>query len=301
MQGDLQYPVKTRDIHNHHMDSTIWDDFILRDDDIIIGTWAKSGTTWMQQIIGQMLLGPDPQLKANELSPWLDIRVAPKEEIFAGLEAQENRRFIKTHLPADALKLSPKVKYIYIARDGRDALWSWYHHHCSFNEMAYEMLNETPGLVGPKLEKPCDDIRQYWHEWLDNDGYPIWSFWENIRTWWEVRHLPNVKMIHFADLKQDMVGTMQDIAEFLEVDVAADDWPAIAEYCSFDWMKENSDLTVPMGGVVFTGGSKAFMNKGVNGRWRDTLSVDECAEYEAIALKELGPECAHWLAHGTLG
>ena len=38
-------PVKTREIHNHHMDSTIWNDFAFRPDDIILGTYAKSGTT----------------------------------------------------------------------------------------------------------------------------------------------------------------------------------------------------------------------------------------------------------------
>lgn len=46
---------KLREIHNHHMDSTIWNDFAFRDDDIIIATYAKSGTTWLQQIVGQLV------------------------------------------------------------------------------------------------------------------------------------------------------------------------------------------------------------------------------------------------------
>jgi hypothetical protein len=45
------WPVKTREFHNHHFDSTIWNDFRFRDNDIIIATYAKSGTTWMQQIV----------------------------------------------------------------------------------------------------------------------------------------------------------------------------------------------------------------------------------------------------------
>ena len=39
------WPRKTRELHSHHFDSTIWNDFKFRDDDIIIGTYAKSGTT----------------------------------------------------------------------------------------------------------------------------------------------------------------------------------------------------------------------------------------------------------------
>ena len=51
----LEFPAKTREIHNHHFDSTIWNDFVFRDDDIVISTYAKSGTTWMQQIVGQLI------------------------------------------------------------------------------------------------------------------------------------------------------------------------------------------------------------------------------------------------------
>jgi len=38
----------------------------------------------------------------------------------------------------------------------------------------------------------------------------------------------------------------------------------------------------------------------VNGRWRDTLTAQDVRDYEARALAELGPDCANWLAHGTI-
>ena len=63
MTETMLWPRKTRELHNHHFDSTIWNHLQFRDDDIIIATYAKSGTTWMQQIIAQMLYGPDPTLK----------------------------------------------------------------------------------------------------------------------------------------------------------------------------------------------------------------------------------------------
>ena len=50
----IAWPVKTREFHNHHFDSSIWNDFAFRDDDIIISTYAKSGTTWVQQIVSQL-------------------------------------------------------------------------------------------------------------------------------------------------------------------------------------------------------------------------------------------------------
>ena len=118
-------PAKTRELHNHHFDSTIWNDFAFRPDDIIISTYAKSGTTWMQQIIGQMLFNGDPELEVAEMSPWLDLRVPPKDVKLPAVEAQTHRRFLKTHLPVDALLFSPEAKYIYIGRDGRDLDEVW--------------------------------------------------------------------------------------------------------------------------------------------------------------------------------
>ncbi len=38
-------PVKTREMHNHHFDSTMRNDFAFRGDDVIIASYAKSGTT----------------------------------------------------------------------------------------------------------------------------------------------------------------------------------------------------------------------------------------------------------------
>src|ERR671914_1377929 len=112
------WPRKTRELKSHHFDSTIWNDLQFRDDDIIISTYAKSGTTWMQQIVAQMMFGGDPNLEVASMSPWLDLRVPPKEVKLPLVEAQEHRRFLKTHLPVDALRFSPKAKYIYLGRDG---------------------------------------------------------------------------------------------------------------------------------------------------------------------------------------
>ena len=292
------WPQKTRELHNHHFDSTIWNDFAFRDDDIFIATYAKSGTTWTQQIVAQLLHGGDPTLAVAELSPWLDLRVPPKEVKLPMVEAQTGRRMIKTHLPVDALVFSPRAKYLYIARDGRDVVWSMYNHHANANADWYAALNDTPGRVGPPIAPPPADIRQYWRDWMDRDGHPFWPYWHHLRSWWAIRDLPNVMLLHFADLKRDMPGQMRRIAAFLDLPIDESRWPQITEYCSFDWMKKNATQSVPLGGAFWDGGAETFIHKGVNGRWSDTLTAADCAEYEARALAELGADCARWLASG---
>ena len=298
MTESTVWPKKVREMHNHHFDSTIWNDLQFRDDEIVIATYAKSGTTWVQQIIAQMLFGPDPDLEVAEISPWLDLRVPPKEVKLSEVESQAHRRILKTHLPVDALVFSPKAKYLYVGRDGRDVVWSLYNHHVKANHLWYEALNDTPGLVGPPMGPPPDDIHEYWREWFESDGYPFWPFWESVRSWWEVRALPNVMFVHFDDLKRDMPGEMRRIASFLEVPIDEARWGETVEYCTFGWMKQHADRSVPLGGVTFDGGARSFINKGTNGRWEQTLTPEEVAEYEARAVRELGPECARWLATG---
>ncbi|MBC2666233.1 sulfotransferase domain-containing protein [Novosphingobium flavum] len=296
MATQTMLPRKTRELHNHHFDSTIWNDFQFRGDDIIIATYGKSGTTWTQQIVGQMLLGPDPDLAVAEMSPWLDLRVPPKAVKLPAVEAQTHRRFLKTHLPVDALRFSDQAKYIYIGRDGRDAVWSMHNHHANANALWYQMLNETPGLVGPPIAPPPADPAEYFALWLEGDGYPFWSFWDNIRSWWQIRHLPNVHFLHFADLKRDMPGQMRALADFLGIEVKAEDWPMIELFCSFDWMKANASKSTPLGGAFWDAGAQTFINKGTNGRWMDSLPAAVSEAYEERARAELGEECAAWLA-----
>lgn len=301
MSDNPALPVKTRELHNHHFDSTIWNEFQFRDDDIIIATYAKSGTTWMQQIIAQLLFDGDPELAVADISPWLDLRVPPKAVKLPYVEAQTHRRFLKTHLPVDALVFSLRAKYLYIGRDGRDVVWSLYNHHANANQLWYDALNETPGRVGPPIERPPENIREYWRDWLARDGYPFWSFWDNVRTWWQIRDLPNVRLVHFSELRRDLPGTIRQIAEFLQIPINESRWSAILEHCSFEWMKKNATKSVPLGGLFWDAGAGVFINKGVNGRWADVLTAEESAEYEQIAVNQLGSDCAQWLATGELG
>jgi aryl sulfotransferase len=94
-------------------DSGRWDGFEFRGNDIVISTPSKCGTTWMQMICA-LLIFQNPGLPAplTDLSPWLDIQTDTVENVFAALEAQQHRRFIKSHTPLDGLPYDGRVTYI---------------------------------------------------------------------------------------------------------------------------------------------------------------------------------------------
>jgi aryl sulfotransferase len=290
----VAWPVKTREMHNHHMNSEIWNDWEFRDGDVVVATYGKSGTTWMQQIVAQLIFNGAEGIEVPKLSPWLDLRIMPPEAI-AAVRAQAHRRSVKTHLPVDALVFSPKAKYIYIGRDGRDALWSLYNHHAKANDMWFGAINGAPGRVGPEIGPANPSIHDYYREWFAKDGHPFWPFWENVRSWWAIRDLRNVKLVHFNDLKADLAGSIRDIARFIEIDIDEDKFPSIVHHCTFDYMKQNAPAVTPLGGALWEGGAATFINKGTNNRWRDTLTDAEIRAYEARAEKELGKPCADWL------
>lgn len=255
---EIQYPIKKREHWHHLLDSTFWNEFEYRDDDISINAYSKSGTTWVQQIVAQLLWNGDEGIILSEVSPWVDCRFPSKVERLEIVERQRHRRFLKSHIPVDTLVFSSMAKYIYIGRDGRDVLWSLYNHHRIFKEGVIRNIDSVPERTGPPLGVPPDSVVDYFRSWLTKDGYPWWPYWEHIRSWWQIRSLPNVMLIHFANLKQDMPGEIRKIAEFLDFTIDDEKLPTILQHCSFDYMKAHADQSAPFGGSIFQRGGNCL-------------------------------------------
>jgi aryl sulfotransferase len=293
----MRWPQKNQELQNVVLDSTKWNDFEYRDDDVVIASWAKAGTTLTQQIVAQLVFDGDPQIMGVAVSPWIEFRLTPD----AARDAQgiPHRRVLKTHLPLHALVFSSQAKYIYIGRDPRDVVWSMHHHHSIFSPEAYRVFNSLPGRVGPPLAPPNPDVRAYYHEWLDKDGYPFWPFWSHVRSWWEARTLPNVLLVHFADLRRGLASEIRRIGTFLGIEVDERLLRRLLENCSMEHMRRQADK-VDFIKMIFEGGGEAFIHKGTNGRWRDVLSEAEAKKCDDIAARELPADCVRWLATGVL-
>jgi aryl sulfotransferase len=293
----LQWPKKTQDIQYRVCDSTYWDGFKLRDDDIIIASWSKAGTTWTQQVITQLRLdGREGLTGGDDIVPWLDGRnpMTPLSATLELLEAQTHRRLIKTHLPARALTINPRVKYIYVGRDVRDIIWSAHNHVNSWNEQIKAVLFDKP---------PIADVRAYYHDFLDGGASaegPAGRLFDHVRGWWALRHLPNLFFVHFANLKKDLAAEAQRIARYLDIPVSDELLAKVTAHSDIDYMREAMAKASPHINMVFKEGAASFFNKGTNGRWRDVLSPAEIAKADEVAARELPPDCAHWLKTGEL-
>lgn len=291
---------------NHHLDTTHWNWFTPRDDDIVISASYKAGTTFTQTIVGNLLF-PDGNLPgpASFISPWLDMRILPLEMVFGQLEAQTHRRYIKTHLPLDGLPFHENVKYICVSRDPRDVFMSFLHHWGSHTDEFYMLMNGTPGRVGEPFPHFVDDTKTTWRNWItkggfdwESDGYPMWSHLGHALTWWKYRYLPNIMMVHYADLLADLDGEMRRIAAYLDIEVPDDLWPDVVKRCTFSEVKKDPGKVVGDNiAFAFKGGGDSFINKGTNGRWVGVLDDEDLALYDQ-AMAKLPRDYAHWLQNG---
>lgn len=294
----------TREMHGQVTDSTRWKGYRPRPNDIVIATYPKCGTTWTQRIIDLLVFGNGEPRRFMAASPWLDSTVfGPLEAQLATLEAQTHRRYIKSHVTFDALPIYEGVKYIHVARDGRDSAFSMHNHQRGFSPamLANLAANTGNGATPPAVP---EDPRAYFLSWLDNcergdgSGEPDYFSFEN--TYWERRSEPNLLMVHYADMKADLVGEMARIADFLEIEMSRDQLAGLAVHAEFERMKKDGDVTMPELHFAFDGGPARFINKGTNGRWRDVLTDDDLARYAKLAATRFSPAHARWIESGRL-
>jgi len=289
-------------------DSSRWDAYVPRSDDIIIATAWKCGTTWMQQIVSSLVFQSPKPRPIWELSPWVDCRfMLPLDEMTHLLESQSHRRFLKSHLPYDGPPHYDPVRYIHVARDGRDLCMSAFNHHAALTPTACELIDRAAVAThGPFPRNPTDP-RAYWRDWLtrgvqagETDGYPDLSFFDLEASYWKARHADHVLLVHYNDLKSDLEGEMRRIAAFLSIAPPDAIWPELVEAATFDAMKRNGEILMSGGTAFFEGGSHQFLFKGTNGRWREMMTEEDLVLYDQVAAR-MTPGLARWIEHGRLG
>jgi aryl sulfotransferase len=289
-------PATRRRLHVHD-DSRRWERFTPRPDDIVITTPPKSGTTWMQGIVASLVwpLGDAPA-PAFDLSPWLDARIVPVDDMIAWVEAIPHRRFIKTHSPADCTPIFTACRYLAVYRDGRDALVSWANHRRTMRPEVIEALNALAVRDGAPRWPPVwdGDMDRLFDEWVDW-GTPM----EHLASWWPKRHEPFVLLVHYADLILDLGGEMRRIADFLDVDIPGELWSEVVERCRFAAMRAQHGASRSLS-QAFPEGAGAFFDQGTNGRGRAQLSEAQRRRYEQLTAERLPDDAARWLEHGSL-
>jgi aryl sulfotransferase len=291
------------------MDSRYWAGYVPRDDDIIIASAPKCGTTWMQQIVSSLVFR-DAKVRALPMvSPWVEARFRySAEQIRNILTSLTHRRFLKTHLPIDGLPLYDEVKYIHIGRDGRDAALSMHNHFTGFTDShvaVFDKIAREDPVVGRPYQRPPPELAQFFRRWIVTkvahgpvEGPPSPFFFDIQASYWVERNRPNLLLVHYADLSADPELEMRRIADFLGIGIDEHLWPSLVQAAGFEAMRAAGDELMPFTKTMFVEGAQRFFNRGINGRWRDVFSDDDLALYDARVREMLSPGLAAWLEGG---
>ena len=294
-----------REVRSRIFDSARWAGYQPREGDVVIATYPKCGTTWTQRIVGMLLAGDAAPFAVH--GPWFDFRLGPPVEVsLAEAEAVSGRRYLKSHLPYDSLPVFEGVKFIHVARDGRDSAMSFHNHMRTFTPFALanaDQVSLNDPKFGDALPPTPEDPAEYFRAWLVDGGAvgdPGASYWEMERSYWDARHEPNMLLTHYADLKADLAGEIARIARFLEIELAPAAMDEIVAAAGFEAMKGQGAELMPGAEMVWDGGYKSFLHKGTNGRWQGVCSEADLAAYQARIAAEFTPGLAAWLERGRL-
>lgn len=181
------------------LSNEIWNRFDSREDDIIVGSYMKSGTTLLQQMVSQILSKGKEGIEVNKISPWIDCpRIEVQDSALETYKKQKNRRFIKTHLNYEDLPSSEGVKKIYAVRYGIDVAYSTFKHHSNMSESLY--IPSGSDIPFPSAPPKVSTAKKYFKEWANNDSKPWWSYFDSAKSVLENRHDPNLMLLRFEDL-----------------------------------------------------------------------------------------------------
>jgi aryl sulfotransferase len=290
-------------------DNARWEGFIFRDGDIIISAPVKCGTTWVQMMCALLIFQQRTFPTTLDLiSPWLDMLTRPLAEVVSDLDAQQHRRFLKSHTPLDGLPFDERVTYVCVGRDPRDVALSFVHHMANMDVNAFLIarqmavgLDDVADLTPEEPAVRSYAVHERFWQWVDAPRSPgLRATVHHLATFWEARERPNVVLLHYDDLQADLEGQMRNLAARLGVDVPEALWPELVPAATFDDMRRRADEIVPNSTEGLWYDNARFFNKGVSGQWRQLLDKEDLRRYRARIMELAEPELAAWLHQGPI-
>ncbi|XP_077359111.1 sulfotransferase 1 family member D1-like [Festucalex cinctus] len=246
--------------------------------DLLVASYPKSGTTWIQEIVDLLLHNGDAEscrrasiIKRN---PFLEAPAHLCQRTgVALLKEMDPPRVMKTHLPFQLVPVGfweNKCKTIYVARNAKDTLVSYYY---------FQQMNLSGPEPGP------------WEGYIQKfmRGQLGWGSWyDHVKGYWEEREKRNILFLFYEDMKENPRREVEQIMKYLDLSLSDDVISRIVELTTFENMKENPMVNytfIPK--TVFDQSISRFMRKGDVGDWKNYLTAEQSAEFDEDYEKKM--------------
>ncbi len=238
----------------------------VRDDDVFLVSYPRSGNTWMRFLIHNLL-------HAEEPASFTGI-----DRGIPGIYRHTDRAL--RHLPGPRIlksheRFDPRYKkVIYIARDPRDVLISYYHYHLKLGR-----INETYSLDEYASHFVAGEL----------DSFGSWG--ENAGSWLEARRgSEGFLLLRYEDLLKHPERELDKVASLLQANVPDEQLARAVSLSSAEHMrvleKEGSWKAMKNTRI-----DKAFVRSAREGVWKHELPAASVAKVEAAwggLMRELG-------------
>ncbi|XP_046574275.1 sulfotransferase 1C2-like isoform X3 [Haliotis rubra] len=254
----------------------------IRDDDILLCTYPKSGTHWTWEILNMIVVGKAEYAKHWQNSAWLEYRT--HEE----LEALASPRILHTHLRPSQLPddvWHKRCKVVYVRRNPKDCVVS------SFNQTTKQVWKDNP------VAKPS--YTGTWDDFIDiflNGAFPGGPYFEHTLEWTNISEVhENFQMcsVHYEDMKKDCVSEIRRMADYLGRPLSEKTYQDISEACSFKKLKHaNEKLKDQTYHFQWNDDSSGYFRKGITGDWKNWFTVAQSERFDKVyeeRLKEKFP------------
>ncbi|KAL1419595.1 hypothetical protein MTO96_005090 [Rhipicephalus appendiculatus] len=255
-----------------------WSDFeaacryLPRADDILVMTYPKSGTTWVQYMLYLLVhdMAPLPAgRRLDSFAPFLE-----KGGLGLLNSVEKSPRPIKTHLSFDVMPWHAEPRYVCVLRNPKDVCVSLYHHVRGFGRYYHFEDGSFDDFFEAFLEGEVDSS----------------DYHDHLLSLWSHRHKDNVLLLKYEDLSERPLQEARKLVDHVRPCFPAEwkepDLGSLVAAASFDVMK-----TLPAEHWASTrpDDMPPFIRMGRVGDWRSHLTKEQSERLEEkFALKTTG-------------
>nr|ACO09587.1 Amine sulfotransferase [Osmerus mordax] len=240
----------------------------IRDSDIFVITYPKSGTTWMQYVLALMFhsdeLEGDHNKHAMRIVPWIEVEMDHSTTRLPRLFASH---LLPSLLPQGLRK---RGKIIYFARNPKDVAVSFYHFH-----------NVS------RLLEDKEDFNTFLEEFVEGNVF-VSSWFDHVKDWYS--QMDNFDMLFFTyeEMKKDLKRTIVKVSTFLKKSFDEETLNMIVEKSSFSNMQltpnANLDTVSP---DLFDSSKGRMLRKGKVGDWKTMFTVAQSEKFDKIYKEKM--------------